>query len=70
MMEKPITNTLFNTLPTAWVSGATLSKVLLASCNIRQHTRFFMSTFVEIQKAPSKWKAVGKFNLNMQHENS
>lgn len=32
MMENPITNTRFKTLPTAWVRGATLSKVLFASC--------------------------------------
>lgn len=31
-MEIPITNTRFKTLPTACVSGATLSKVLFASC--------------------------------------
>lgn len=32
MIEKPMTNTRFNTFPTACVRGATLSSVLVASC--------------------------------------
>lgn len=35
-MENPITNTRFSTFPTAWVSGATLSKVLVANCQVIQ----------------------------------
>lgn len=36
MMENPITNTRLSTFPTAWVSGATLSRVLVANCKIIQ----------------------------------
>jgi len=48
-MEKPITNTRFRTFPTAWVSGATLSKVLVASCN-----RGFLNVLVSFINA-SLW---------------
>lgn len=41
MIENPMTNTRFKTLPTAWVSGATLSKVLVASCNQKRGKNVF-----------------------------
>jgi hypothetical protein len=37
MIEKPMTKTRFNTLPTACVRGATRSKVFVAICNTIAH---------------------------------
>jgi hypothetical protein len=37
MIEKPMTKTLFNTLPTACVRGATRSNVFVASCHGIMH---------------------------------
>jgi hypothetical protein len=42
-IENPITNTRFNTFPTACVRGATLSRVLVASCiqAVKKENSFF-----------------------------
>lgn len=50
MIENPMTKTRFNTFPTAWVSGATLSRVLVAICKPKRKE---LSKF---QMNPTMWE--------------